>query len=85
MEGREDRRIQIRAAGSFVGRLRPVDVIDAPPGRTVTLVSPTGLRIEGVIGTAKLHDIDPAAYVHAAIVAGDRGDLLLPEQFAARQ
>ena len=26
----------------------PVDVIDAPPEGTVTLVSPTGLRIEGV-------------------------------------
>ena len=26
----------------------PVDVIDAPPFGTVTLVSPTGLRIEGV-------------------------------------
>ena len=26
----------------------PVDVIDAPPIGTVTLVSPTGLRIEGV-------------------------------------
>jgi hypothetical protein len=28
--------------------LRPVDVIDAPAAGTVTLVSPTGLRIEGV-------------------------------------
>ena len=28
--------------------MRPVDVIDAPPTGTVTLVSPTGLRIEGV-------------------------------------
>jgi hypothetical protein len=28
--------------------LRPVEVIDAPPTGTVTLVSPTGLRIEGV-------------------------------------
>lgn len=26
----------------------PVEVIDAPPAGTVTLVSPTGLRIEGV-------------------------------------
>jgi hypothetical protein len=26
----------------------PVHVIDAPPAGTVTLVSPTGLRIEGV-------------------------------------
>jgi hypothetical protein len=28
--------------------LLPVEVIDAPPAGTVTLVSPTGLRIEGV-------------------------------------
>ena len=28
--------------------MRPVEVIDAPPIGTVTLVSPTGLRIEGV-------------------------------------
>jgi hypothetical protein len=28
--------------------LVPVEVIDAPPQGTVTLVSPTGLRIEGV-------------------------------------
>jgi hypothetical protein len=28
--------------------LRPVDIVDVPPPGTVTLVSPTGLRIEGV-------------------------------------
>jgi hypothetical protein len=29
--------------------LRPVDVIDdEPPGRTVTIVAPSGLRVEGV-------------------------------------
>lgn len=28
--------------------MMPVDVIDAPPLGTVTLVSPTGVRIEGV-------------------------------------
>lgn len=28
--------------------LRPVDVIDDPAVRTVTIVSPSGLRIEGV-------------------------------------
>lgn len=28
--------------------LVPVEVLDAPPAGTVTLVSPTGLRIEGV-------------------------------------
>ncbi len=31
-----------------IATLRPVEVIDAPPMGTVTLVSPTGLRIEGV-------------------------------------
>ena len=36
-----------------------------------------------LVETAKLHDIDPAAYLHAAIVAADRGELLLPDQFAA--
>lgn len=35
-----------------------------------------------VIEIAKLHDIDPAAYLYAAIVAADRGELLLPAQFA---
>jgi transposase len=38
-----------------------------------------------VIETAKLHDIDPAAYLHAAIVAADRGELLMPAQFAAQK
>lgn len=38
-----------------------------------------------VVETAKLHDIDPAAYLHAAIVAADRGELLLPAQFAEQQ
>jgi hypothetical protein len=28
--------------------MRPVDVIDAPPVGTVTVVTPTGLRLEGV-------------------------------------
>lgn len=35
-----------------------------------------------IVETAKLHDIDPAAYIHAAIVAADRGELLLPALFA---
>lgn len=35
-----------RSAASAV--MLPVEVIDAPPIGTVTLVSPTGLRIEGV-------------------------------------
>lgn len=38
-----------------------------------------------VVETAKLHDLDPAAYLYAAIVAADRGELLLPAQFAAQQ
>jgi hypothetical protein len=37
---------QITAPAGLV--MRPVDVIDAPPTGTVTLVAPTGLRIEGV-------------------------------------
>lgn len=36
------------APRSTSSTLRPVEVIDAPPIGTVTLVSPTGLRIEGV-------------------------------------
>ena len=31
--------------------------------------------------TAKLHDIDPAAYLAEAVRAADRGDVLLPWQF----
>jgi transposase len=38
-----------------------------------------------IVETAKLHDIDPAAYLHAAIVAADRAELLLPAEFAARR
>jgi len=34
--------------GSALGEMKPVDVIDAPPIGTVTLIAPTGLRIEGV-------------------------------------
>lgn len=30
------------------GEMKAVDVIDAPPMGTVTLIAPTGLRIEGV-------------------------------------
>lgn len=30
------------------GAMKAVDVIDAPPMGTVTLIAPTGLRIEGV-------------------------------------
>lgn len=36
-----------------------------------------------ILETAKLHAVDPAAYLHAAVVAADRGELLLPWDFAA--
>jgi hypothetical protein len=36
-----------------------------------------------ILETAKLHDIDPAAYLAAAIAAADRNETLLPWQFAA--
>jgi transposase len=38
-----------------------------------------------LVETAKLHDIDPAAYLHAAIVAADRGEVLLPAHVAEQQ
>jgi transposase len=38
-----------------------------------------------VIETAKLHNIDPDAYLRAAIIAADRGELLLPAQFAEQR
>jgi transposase len=38
-----------------------------------------------LVETAKLHDIDPAVYLHAAIVAADRDELLLPTQYAAQK
>ena len=38
-----------------------------------------------IVETAKLHDIDPAAYLYAAIVAADRDELLLPAQFATQR
>ncbi len=36
------------APGPTSAAMLPVELIDAPPMGTVTLVSPTGLRIEGV-------------------------------------
>jgi transposase len=33
-----------------------------------------------LVETAKLHDLDPSAYFHAAIIAADRGEILLPWQ-----
>jgi hypothetical protein len=32
----------------------------------------------------KLHDVDPTAYLTAAIEAAERGEALLPWQFASR-
>ena len=40
-------------------------------------------RLYTILETCKLHDIDPAAYLHAAIIAADRGELLLPWSFAS--
>lgn len=36
-----------------------------------------------ILETAKLHGIDPAEYLHAAVLAADRGVTLLPWDFAA--
>lgn len=38
-----------------------------------------------ILETAKLHEVDPAAYLAAAIEAADRDELLLPAQFAERK
>jgi transposase len=38
-----------------------------------------------IVETAKLHNVDPAAYLRAAIIAADRGELLLPAQFAEQR
>jgi transposase len=39
-------------------------------------------RLYSILETAKLHDIDPAAYMVHAVRACDRGEILMPEQFA---
>ena len=36
-----------------------------------------------ILETAKLHGVDPAAYLLAAATAAERGETLLPSQFAA--
>jgi hypothetical protein len=36
-----------------------------------------------LVETAKLHDLDPTVYLHAAVVAADRGETLLPWTFAS--
>jgi transposase len=40
--------------------------------------------VYSLLETAKLHGIDPAAYLHAAVLAADRNEVLLPWQFAAQ-
>jgi len=37
-----------------------------------------------ILETTKLHGIDPAAYLTAAVLAADRGEVVLPWQFAAQ-
>jgi len=39
-------------------------------------------RLYTILETCKLHDIDPAAYLHAAVAAADRNEALLPWHFA---
>jgi transposase len=41
-------------------------------------------RFYTILETCKLHDVDPAAYLHAAVLAADRGEVLLPWDFASR-
>ena len=40
-------------------------------------------RLYSILETCKLHDVDPAAYLHAAVIAADRGELVLPWLFEA--
>ena len=40
-------------------------------------------RLYSILETCKLHDVDPAAYLYAAVIAADRGELVLPWHFAA--
>lgn len=41
-------------------------------------------RFYTILETCKLHDVDPAAYLHAAVLAADRGEVLLPWDFSSR-
>jgi hypothetical protein len=41
-------------------------------------------RLYTILETCKLHDVDPATYLHAAVIAVGRGDALLPWDFAAQ-
>lgn len=40
-------------------------------------------RLYSILETCKLHDVDPAAYLNAAVIACARGELLLPWNYAA--
>ena len=50
--------------------------------RSRTRASPS--RLYTILETCKLHDLEPSAYLHAAVITADRGELLLPWQFAAQ-
>lgn len=39
-------------------------------------------RLYTILETCKLNGVDPAAYFHAAVIAADRGELVLPWNFA---
>lgn len=38
-------------------------------------------RLYTILETCKLHDVEPGAYLHAAVLAADRGEVLLPWNF----
>jgi transposase len=38
-------------------------------------------RLYSILETCKLHDVDPGRYLHAAVIAADRGELVLPWSF----
>ena len=40
-------------------------------------------RLYSILETCKLHCVEPAAYLRAAVIAADRGELILPWDFAA--
>jgi hypothetical protein len=39
-------------------------------------------RLYSILETCKLHEVDPATYLHAAVTAADRGELILPWSIA---
>ncbi len=56
------------------------------PQESLRLESRRGTEVEAtlytVLETAKIHGVDPAAYLQAAITAADRGVALMPREFA---